>query len=254
MNGLGCDPAFHKPLGDAIGGALSPREHDHPAELRLFQQPGEHRRLVPSRDVVNALVDAVDGNRLRRNGHAHRIAQDFAGKHFDSLRHGGREQDRLPCARQNLHEFADIANKAHVEHPVCLVDDEEACLCEIVAALGHMIEETPGRGNEDIHALGYRPDLLTVGDAAHDDGARHFEVPPVSLDALRNLNPKLARGHEISARAVRGLGYSCRPARSCSKGRANAAVFPVPVWARPSTSRPCSRCGIAISWIGVGAV
>jgi hypothetical protein len=31
-----------------------------------------------------------------------------------------------------------------------------------------------------------------------------------------------------------------------------AAVFPVPVCARPSTSFPASASGIAIAWIGVG--
>ena len=31
----------------------------------------------------------------------------------------------------------------------------------------------------------------------------------------------------------------------CRIGNANAAVFPLPVSARPMTSRPCSACGIA---------
>jgi len=35
-------------------------------------------------------------------------------------------------------------------------------------------------------------------------------------------------------------------------GSANAAVFPVPVWARPTTCRPASSGGIVAAWIGVG--
>jgi len=35
-------------------------------------------------------------------------------------------------------------------------------------------------------------------------------------------------------------------------GREKLAVLPVPVWAAPITSRPCSRIGIAFAWIGVG--
>ncbi len=38
----------------------------------------------------------------------------------------------------------------------------------------------------------------------------------------------------------------------CRIGSANAAVLPVPVWARPTTSLPSSRVGIARAWIGVG--
>ena len=40
--------------------------------------------------------------------------------------------------------------------------------------------------------------------------------------------------------------------RFCIMGSANAAVFPVPVWAQPSTSRPASTWGMAFSWIGEG--
>jgi len=43
-------------------------------------------------------------------------------------------------------------------------------------------------------------------------------------------------------------------ARCCSIGNAKAAVLPVPVWATPSRSRPASRCGMAVVWIGVGSM
>jgi hypothetical protein len=35
-------------------------------------------------------------------------------------------------------------------------------------------------------------------------------------------------------------------------GRTNVAVLPVPVCARPMTSRPCIMSGIAFTWMGVG--
>ena len=35
-------------------------------------------------------------------------------------------------------------------------------------------------------------------------------------------------------------------------GSEKPAVLPVPVWAAPMTSRPCSTSGIALAWIGVG--
>ena len=37
-------------------------------------------------------------------------------------------------------------------------------------------------------------------------------------------------------------------------GKAKATVLPVPVWARPSTSRPNRAGGMASAWIGRGAV
>jgi hypothetical protein len=35
-------------------------------------------------------------------------------------------------------------------------------------------------------------------------------------------------------------------------GSEKLAVLPVPVWAAPMTSRPCSTTGMAWAWIGVG--
>ncbi len=39
----------------------------------------------------------------------------------------------------------------------------------------------------------------------------------------------------------------------CTSGRAKAAVFPVPVAARPITSFPASSRGMVRIWIGVGS-
>jgi hypothetical protein len=42
--------------------------------------------------------------------------------------------------------------------------------------------------------------------------------------------------------------------RRSSIGREKAAVFPVPVWAQPTISRPERMMGIDCAWIGVGTV
>ena len=63
-------------------------------------------------------------------------------------------------------------------------------------------------------------------------------------------------GASTSAFGARGMGRKV-PARTscancCKIGSAKAAVFPVPVWAVPKTSRPSSAGGIACSWMDVG--
>ena len=57
------------------------------------------------------------------------------------------------------------------------------------------------------------------------------------------------------------VGARTRPNRgwgllsnACRIGRAKAAVFPLPVSARPIKSRPSSASGIDWAWIGVGAL
>ena len=53
----------------------------------------------------------------------------------------------------------------------------------------------------------------------------------------------------------RGMRARARPlASTCSIGRTNEAVLPVPVWAMPITSRPASTIGMAPAWMAVGCV
>ena len=59
-------------------------------------------------------------------------------------------------------------------------------------------------------------------------------------------------GSRIKARQVLGARNFPESKSNCKIGRANAAVFPVPVWAIPSKSQPSNRLGMDCSWIGVG--
>ena len=47
-------------------------------------------------------------------------------------------------------------------------------------------------------------------------------------------------------------GVFCDRSRRDRIGSANAAVLPVPVCARPTTSRPASSGGMVAAWIGEG--
>ena len=48
-------------------------------------------------------------------------------------------------------------------------------------------------------------------------------------------------------------GFFCDRSSRERIGSANAAVLPVPVWARPTTSRPAISGGMVAAWIGEGA-
>ena len=61
-------------------------------------------------------------------------------------------------------------------------------------------------------------------------------------------------GVSTSARMGRLPSPSGWAQSRCSIGRAKAAVFPVPVWAQPTRSRPASTGGIAFCWMGEGVV
>ena len=59
-------------------------------------------------------------------------------------------------------------------------------------------------------------------------------------------------GNKTSARQVLGARNFPESSRRCRIGSAKAAVFPVPVCAIPSKSRPSRRLGMDFSWMGVG--
>jgi hypothetical protein len=80
--------------------------------------------LARTRHMEDMLLDAVDGDHFRGHLDLRRVDQNFACQLFDLARHGGREQHGVALARQHRNDFTDIADEAHIEHAVALVEDE----------------------------------------------------------------------------------------------------------------------------------
>ena len=64
-----------------------------------------------------------------------------------------REEHRLPVARQAAHDPVDLGLKAHVEHPVGLVEDERADVRKIDEAPLREILEPAGGRDEDVRLV-----------------------------------------------------------------------------------------------------
>ena len=76
--------------------------------------------------------------------HAYRISQHRIGELFDFLRHGGREQQRLPLLRQLRDNLPDVVNEAHVEHAVGFVEHEHLDMVEMDCAALIRSSRRPG--------------------------------------------------------------------------------------------------------------
>jgi hypothetical protein len=73
------------------------------------------------------------------------------------------------------------------------------------------------------------------------------------LKVFRSL--VICRHNSLVGQTINACGNLSSLLISCKRGKPKAAVFPVPVWARPMKSLvPCNNTGIAFSWIGVGCV
>ena len=168
----------------------------------------------------------------------------------DLLRHRRREEQVLPLARQRAEDAPDVGQEAHVEHVVGLVEDEHVDVRRS-RARGCWIRSSrrPGQAIDDLGSAPQGVDLALRRDAAEDDRG----LDPRVRASRRNSTSIWTASSRVGAR-IRRAGGPCRRSsiRRCRIGSAKAAVLPVPVWARPSTSRPSRTAGMVSAWIGRG--
>ena len=94
---LGGEAGLLQGAHDLVGAVLGAGEDQHAVDRLGLEHLGQQRGLRRLVDVrMTRCVDLLDGRRLRRHRDADRIAQDRVGEPGDFLRHGGREEQRLP--------------------------------------------------------------------------------------------------------------------------------------------------------------
>ena len=216
---LGAHAAIFQRLGDAVGAALGAREDDDALEALIGQEMIEQGALEAGVHEVDALVDLLDRAALRRDLDLLRVLENFRRKLGDVVRHGGREQQRLAVLRDRGRDATDVADEAHVEHAIGFVEDEEADLSELHVAALDEIEQTAGRGDQDVDAARQGLDLATVTQAANDGAEAQAEAATIGVEAAGDLDREFAgrRQHE-GARAL-GLGALLRLGKKLQHGQ-----------------------------------
>jgi hypothetical protein len=122
--------------------------------------------------------------------------EEAVGEAADVVRVGGREQEVLAARREQREDLADVADEAHVEHPVRLVEDEDLDRGQVDRPLADVVEQAARRRDDD---LGAGPELRDLGadaDAAVDRRRADRPVAAVGADALLDLDRELARRHD----------------------------------------------------------
>jgi hypothetical protein len=113
-----------------------------------------------------------------------------AGLRSSVLRGCGSRPGRWPrtagsaAARQQRDDALDVGQEAHVEHAVGLVEHQDRDLVEHHRLVLHVVEQPPGRRDEDLDARAQLRDLRVHVDAAVDDGAAQRQVLAVVAEAL----------------------------------------------------------------------
>ena len=146
------DAGLGQIAADAVGTVLGAGEDEHAVHAAIGEQALEQCPLLLGADEVHALLDAVDRDLRRRDVDAHRMVENLRGELGDRRRHGGREQQRLALAPACDNDLPHVADEAHVEHAVGLVEHEDRNLVEPDMALVAEVEQASGRGDQDVDA------------------------------------------------------------------------------------------------------
>ncbi len=84
--------------------------------------------------------------------HFNRVVQTPCRQSFNFLRNRRREEKCLPLLRTFFDNSPDIGKKAHVQHPIDLIEDEKFKPREVERAALHVIEQPARCGHDDIKA------------------------------------------------------------------------------------------------------
>ncbi len=137
----------------------------------------------------------------------------------------GREEHRLPLARQPPDDAVDLRSEAHVEHPVGLVEHQDANGVERDHSSRDEVLEAAGRRDEDVGRLR----TLRLGrdaDAAENRGDGELRADAIACEVVGDLGCELAgRNQDQGGR----LWLRADSSRRSTIGTAKASVFPEPV-------------------------
>ena len=162
----------------SVAGSVTPEFQLIPLNNeQLAQQIG----LLVFGHRVDHVLDRVRRRPARANLDRLRMAHRPFDQRLDLRRDRGREKRGVPVARTFLDDPPHVGQETHVEHPVRLVEHEELDLIEFGVALPQMIEQSAGRGHDDIDALTQRVVLPAIAHAAvHDRHAQGGEAGQVA--------------------------------------------------------------------------
>ncbi len=200
VDGRGADALALELLGEAVGTVLGAGEHERLVDDAGLDQVRQQLALALAVDQVHDLGDQRRGRVAGRDLDRRRVVQEAAGQLPDLVREGGAEEQVLATGGQQREDLADVADEAHVEHPVGLVEDEDLDRRQVDGPLADVVEQAAGGGHDDIRRAAQGADLAVDADATVDGRRADAPVAAVDAHALLDLERELAgRGEDQRA-------------------------------------------------------
>ena len=118
-------PSLLELKGQAVRAVLGAREDQRLVDPAGLDEVAQELALPLAIDRMDDLRHELGRGVARRDLDERRVVEEAVGEAADLVREGRREQQVLARRRQDREDLADVADEAHVEHPVGLVEDED---------------------------------------------------------------------------------------------------------------------------------
>ena len=149
MHGAAVDTGLLEGSSQLLHLHLAAAEYDDTLHVASLEDILDDGHLLGFVTYVSLLLDF-----LCRLAHCeldlYRILEQRLCQFLNLLWHGSREHDGLASLRQLGCDSIDILRETHVEHAVCLVEDEETHLAEVYVAQRDVGDEATWCGDDNI--------------------------------------------------------------------------------------------------------
>ena len=181
-------------------------EHHAAAGVRARQQTDQQRQFFFRRRKIHELPHAVCGHEFGFDGELLRLVHVLVREFEHAMAQSRGEQQTLPpiALRQTAHQETHILDETEVEHAIGFVDHHDFDGAERKHMLLEIIDETAGRGDDDVHTVTQLLTLLIVIDAAINQCGLQAGVAADIFEILVDLDRQLARRRDDEcARIIR---------------------------------------------------
>ena len=196
MDGGGGHPRLLQVPGHFVGPVLGAGEHQGVLHPQLPHQVGQQAGLVVLVHKIHALLNGLHRGGDGVHRHPGGVVEQRVHQVPDLRGHGGGEEQGLLLPGQPLQDLLHVVDKAHVQHPVRLVQDEDVQIVQTDKALVVEVHQPPGGGDKDVHAPAQGLHLGVLAHAAEDDGVAQGQIFAIGLKALADLDGQLPGGGE----------------------------------------------------------
>ena len=138
---------------DFIGAVFCARENQDAGHLVILEEFEEQADFILAFDHIDILIDSLDGISGNSDLNHYGVFLDSFGETADFRGDGSGKEHGLSVSGDCGNNSSNIADETHIEHSVCLIENEDFDVPKVDGAAVHVVEEAAGCSDNDIDAL-----------------------------------------------------------------------------------------------------